>query len=81
MFLKKISYNELVKLMIKHRINIKLLIVIISLVVFGLFMVYSASNVVAMYRYSDKAYFLKRQLIFAAIGVALMIVIININII
>lgn len=43
-------------------------------------MVYSASNVVAMYRYSDKAYFLKRQLIFAAIGVALMIVIININI-
>ena len=66
--------------MIKHRINIKLLIVIISLVVFGLFMVYSASNVVAMYRYSDKAYFLKRQLIFAAIGVALMIVIININI-
>ena len=80
MFLKKISYNELVKLMIKHRINIKLLIVIISLVVFGLFMVYSASNVVAMYRYSDKAYFLKRQLIFAAIGVALMIVIININI-
>ena len=36
-------------------------------------MVYSASNVVASYKYDDKAYFLKRQLIFAIIGFFCMI--------
>lgn len=43
-------------------------------------MVYSASNVVALYRYNDKAYFLKRQLIFAIIGIAIMILFIHIDI-
>ena len=66
--------------MIKHRINRKLFIIIIMLVIFGLFMVYSASNVVALYRYNDKAYFLKRQLIFAIIGIAIMILFIHIDI-
>ena len=66
--------------MIKHRINRKLFIIIIMLVIFGLFMVYSASNVVALYRYDDKAYFLKRQLIFAIIGIAIMILFIHIDI-
>ncbi|MEI3526539.1 MAG: FtsW/RodA/SpoVE family cell cycle protein [Bacilli bacterium] len=66
--------------MIKHRINRKLFIIIIMLVIFGLFMVYSASNVVALYRYDDKAYLLKRQLIFAIIGIAIMILFIHIDI-
>lgn len=66
--------------MIKHRINRKLFIIIIMLVIFGLFMVYSASNVVALYRYDDKAYFLKRQLVFAIIGIAIMILFIHIDI-
>lgn len=64
----------------KKKIDYKLLIIIISLVIFGLFMVYSASNVVALYRYNDKAYFLKRQLIFAIVGIAIMILFINIDI-
>ena len=46
-----------------HKINYKLLFVVLILIVFGLLMVYSASNVVAMYRFNDKAYFLKRILL------------------
>ena len=49
-----------------------LLIVTIILVIFGLFMVYSASNLVALYKYDDAYYFLKRQAIFAGIGISLM---------
>lgn len=64
-----------------HKINYKLLFVVLILVVFGLLMVYSASNIVALYRFNDKAYFLKRQLIFAIIGIALMFIIININLV
>ena len=57
-----------------------LLIVTIILVIFGLFMVYSASNVVALYKYDDAYYFLKRQAIFAGIGISLMTLIINLDI-
>lgn len=35
-------------------------------------MVYSASNVVALYKYDDSYYFIKRQFIFAAIGIVAM---------
>lgn len=63
----------------KLKVDKVLLIVTITLVIFGLLMVYSASNVVAMYKYDDSYYFIKRQLIFAAIGIALMILIINID--
>lgn len=66
--------------MIKHSIDKKLFIAIIALVIFGLFMVYSASNVVALYRYNDRVYFLKRQLIFAFIGISIMIMFIHIDI-
>ncbi len=62
-----------------HKINYKLLSIVIIFVIFGLFMVYSASNVVAMYRFNDKAYFLKRQLIFTIIGIIIMFFIINMN--
>lgn len=58
-----------------HKLNYKLLIVIICFVIFGLLMVYSASNVVAMYRYNESTYFFKRQLIFAILGIILMIII------
>lgn len=65
--------------MVKHSIDKKLFIAIIALVIFGLMMVYSASNVVAMYKYNDAAYFLKRQLIFAIIGIAIMILFMHID--
>lgn len=42
-------------------------------------MVYSASNVVALYKYDDSLYYIKRQAIFAVIGVILMIIISKIN--
>ena len=49
-----------------------ILIVTILLVIFGLFMVYSASNVVASYKYNDSFYFIKRQGLFACIGFIIM---------
>ena len=52
----------------KRRIDYGLLVLIITLVIFGLLMVYSASNVVASYRYNDSFYYFKRQLLFAIIG-------------
>lgn len=52
----------------KRPVDYGLLSVILFLAIFGLLMVYSASNVVAYYRYNDKAYFLKRQVLFMIIG-------------
>ena len=60
--------------------DVVLLVVTIILVIFGLLMVYSASNVVALYKYNDAYYYIKRQLIFAGVGISLMIIIINMDI-
>ena len=62
------------------KIDIPLLIVTILLLIYGLLMVYSASSVVAMYKYNDEFYFIKRQMIFAGISIVLLIFIINLNI-
>lgn len=43
-------------------------IITILLVAFGIFMVYSASNVWALAKYNDSFYFLKRQSLFALLG-------------
>lgn len=67
------------KLVLK-KIDYSLLITFAVLVIMGLLMVFSASNVVAVYKYNDSFYFLKRQLIFALIGVLVMILLINIDI-
>ncbi len=64
----------------QKRIDYSLLIAVLGLVVFGLLMVYSASNVVAMYKYNDAFYFLKRQTLFAFIGVTIMVIISRIDI-
>ena len=50
----------------------------IVLTVFGVYMVYSASNVWAMYKYNDVYFFFKRQLIFAVLGILIMIGLINV---
>lgn len=63
----------------KHPIDYALLIDIIFLTIFGLLMVYSASNIVAYYRYNDKSYFLKRQLLFTCIGIIGMYLMIRID--
>lgn len=64
----------------RKRIDISLLIVTIALTIFGLLMVYSASNIVAAYKYNDSFYFIKRQAIFALIGIILMFVFIKVDI-
>lgn len=62
-----------------RKIDIPLTIVFSLLVIIGLIMVYSASNVVALYKYNDEFYFFKRELIFGLFGTFIMILIINMN--
>jgi cell division protein FtsW len=54
--------------------HLTILIVTLSLVAFGVVMIYSSSSIVAMERYGDEYYFLKKQLVFAAVGVLMMLV-------
>ena len=64
----------------KNKIDYILVITTILLLIFGLLMVYSASNVVATYKYDDKFYYFKRQFIFAAISLVIAIIIYNLDI-
>lgn len=60
--------------------DISIIVVTLILILFGLFMVYSASNVVATYKYNDSYYFLKRQFIFSILGIIVMFIFMKINI-
>jgi len=64
----------------QQKIDYPLFISFLILVVIGLFMVFSASNVVAVYKYNDAFYYLKRQLIFAITGLFVMIGFMSFNI-
>lgn len=61
------------------RMDTPLLIVTLVLVVFGLIMMFSASYANAWYMFGDSYYYIKRQLIFAVIGLMAMLVISRIN--
>ena len=63
-----------------RKIDLPLLLITSGLIIFGLLMVYSASNVVALYKYDDSYYFIKRQFIFAAIGIVAMFIMTKIDI-
>ncbi len=63
-----------------RKVDKGLIVSTLLLVVFGLLMVYSASSVVAMYKYNDQFYFIKRQAFFTIIGVVLMFIFMKINI-
>ena len=52
---------------------------VLTLVSAGIVMVYSASAVLALDRYGDASYFLKRQILFAAVGLGVLIVITRMN--
>ena len=52
--------------------HLTVLIVTLSLVAFGVVMIYSSSSIVAIERYGDEYYFLKKQLFFAVVGVLMM---------
>jgi cell division protein FtsW len=56
-----------------------LVIVTLSLLAVGLIMVYSASAVWASYKFDDSFFFVKRQLLFAGVGVFAMFFIMNID--
>ncbi len=56
-----------------------LLTVTITLVIFGLIMMFSASYANALYLFGDSYYFIKKQALFALVGIAAMLVISRIN--
>ena len=60
-------------------IDKQFLIIVVLLVAFGSVMVFSAGFVFASKRLDDSFYFIKRQLIYAAIGVLVMILLANID--
>lgn len=51
----------------------------IILTIFGVYMVYSASKVWAQFKYNDEFFFLKRQVIFAIIGIFIMFLLTKID--
>ncbi|PLR97377.1 stage V sporulation protein E [Bacillus sp. T33-2] len=56
-----------------------LLIITFTLLAMGLIMVYSASAVLADYKFEDSFFFAKRQMLFAGVGVAAMFFIMNVD--
>jgi len=63
----------------KGRYDRTLLVSILSLIVVSVVMVYSSSSVVALTTYDDPAFFMKRQILWAIIGLALMAITMRIN--
>ena len=56
----------------KKKFDIYLFAAVLILIVFGIIMIYSASSIWADYKFNDSFYYIKRQLIFAVIGVVLL---------
>ncbi len=63
----------------KRNVDMVLLITIVALSLFGILMVYSASNVIALEKYNDSFYFVKRQFAFLIVGYIILIFILRIN--
>lgn len=63
----------------EKRIDLWLLILSIFLTIFGIIMIFDASNVLAFENFNNKYYFIKDQLIWSIIGLILLIIMVNIN--
>ena len=63
----------------KRRINIYILLSVIMLIIFGLIMIYSASNIWSEYKFNTPYKFVRNQGIFFIIGLILMYIISKIN--
>lgn len=61
------------------KIDRVLLFTVLSLSVFGIIMIYSASNVWAEYKFNDSFHYFKYQLLFLIIGVLIMLLVSRIN--
>ncbi len=59
----------------KHRPDVILLIVTLLLLTVGTVMIYSSSSMIAMEKFSDGYYFLKKQMLFVCLGIVIMVVI------
>jgi len=69
------------KLLLKklEEYDLLLMLMAVALTCFGVVMVYSASNIMADKRYHDGFFFLKRQGLFALVGLSIMLVAMRIN--
>lgn len=56
-----------------------LLLAVLTLLTIGIIMIFSASSIRGEELFNDSYYFLKKQLIFAGIGIALMLIVMNID--
>ena len=56
-----------------------ILLTTLILVMIGLIMVFSTSSVFAQERFGDSYYFIKRQIIFASIGLGILVILMNID--
>ncbi len=65
----------------RQKVDKVILIPFILLLIIGIFMVYSASNVVAKFKYNNQFYFSNRQIIYLLIGIILSIIITKIDLI
>ncbi|KGX93261.1 stage V sporulation protein E [Pontibacillus halophilus JSM 076056 = DSM 19796] len=63
----------------KEAPDLIMLIVILSLLLVGVIMVYSASAIWADYKFDDSFYFAKRQLLFATVGIMAMFFFMNVH--
>lgn len=55
--------------------NLHLLLAVISLLVFGVIMIYSASYIWADYKFNDSLYYVKHQLLFITLGMVILFII------
>ncbi|WP_408004853.1 stage V sporulation protein E [Radiobacillus kanasensis] len=62
----------------QHAPDLFLTILIFALLLIGVVMVYSSSAIWADYKFGDSFYFAKRQLLFAGLGIAAMMLVMNI---
>ena len=74
-----IEYTAKKTIQSKQRADTSLLITILVLVVFGLIMMFSASHVNAWVLMGDSFYYIKKQIIYAVVGLIFMIVISHID--
>lgn len=73
--MKAENSNNRVRFWAEGGLDRPMLLIILSLVSFGTVMVFSASYAYALSRYDDSAYFIKKQLLWVAVGLVMMILV------
>lgn len=63
----------------KNKIDYSFMIIVLTLLCYGLIMVFSASSASAHYKYDDAYYFIKRQFAWAVIGLVIMFIVSRIS--